>query len=117
MSIFDDGFDIEDAAYLAGAIGFAEEAIRAEEANPDENAESNINIDMEKIKDTDLRLIYNMNPSLFKHIVNIIEKQTAKWKRDRVDREEVAEELRALGETEKLLGKLGDENDSWRNKC
>lgn len=111
MSIFDDGFDAEDAAYLAGAIGFAEESIQAEE-KLDEELEDIVDIDLSGLKEVDLRLIYNMNPPLFKHIVNIIEKQKAKWRRARLDREEVSEELMALKESEELLEELGDENDS-----
>jgi hypothetical protein len=111
MSIFDDGFDAEDAAYLGGAIGFAEESIRAEEEQ-EEELEDVVDIDLSGLKDVDLRLIYNMNPSLFKHIVNIIRKQKAKWRRDRLDREEVSEELIALRESEELLEEMGDEDDS-----
>lgn len=111
MSIFDDGFDAEDAAYLGGAIGFAEESIRAEEEQ-EEELEDIVDIDLSGLKEVDLRLIYNMNPGLFKHIVNIAKKQKAKWRRDRLDREEVSEELIALRESEELLEELGDEDDS-----
>ena len=103
MTIFDDGFDIEDAAYLGGAIGFAEESIRAEEEEPNEEPEEDIDVDLPEIKDTDLKLIYNMNPDLFKYIVGIIKRQQAKWRRDRLDNEEVADELQALRETEAML--------------
>ena len=109
MSIFDDGFDAEDATILGGIMGFAEESIRAEEESLDEEPEDDINIDMSEIKDTDLRLIYNMNPGLFKYIVNIIKRQTARWRQDRIDREEVEEELEALRESEELLGEGYDD--------
>ena len=111
MSIFDDGFDIEDAAYLAGAIGFAEESIRAEEEQ-EEELEDMIDIDLSGPKEVDLKLVYNMNPGLFKHIVNIIKRQKAKWRRDRLDREEVSEELKALEESEELLEGLEDGYDN-----
>lgn len=111
MNIFDDGFDAEDAAYLGGVIGFAEESIRAEE-ELDEELEDLIDIDLSKTKETDLRLIYNMNPDLFKHIVNIIKRQRDKWRKDRLDNEEVKDELRALAASEEMLEEMGEGNDS-----
>ena len=111
MSIFDDGFDAEDAAYLGGAIGFAEESIRAEEEQ-EEEPEDVIDVDPSVLKEVDLRLVYNMNPGLFKHIVNIIKKQRARWRRDRLDREEVEDELEALEASEKMLEEMGDNDDS-----
>jgi hypothetical protein len=111
MNIFDDGFDAEDAAYLGGAIGFAEESIRAEEEQ-EEELEDIVDIDISGLKEVDIRLVYNMNPDLFKHMVNIIKRQRAKWRRDRLDREEVSEELKALAESEELLEELGDGDDS-----
>jgi len=112
MDIFDDGFDIEDATFLGGAIGFAEESIRAEEAVPDKDLEEDIEVDPSHLKDENLRLIYNMNPGLFKYVVNTIRKQTNKWRKDRLDRQEVEEELEALRKTEEILGELGEDDDS-----
>lgn len=108
MSIFDDGFDVEDATILGGIMGFAEESIREEEELNEELGDD-IDVDMSEIKDTDLRLIHNMNPGLFKYIISIVKRQTAKWKQDRIDREEVEEELEALRESEELLGESYDD--------
>ena len=112
MNIFDDGFDIEDAAYLGGAIGFAEESIRAENAKPDEDPEEDVDVYLPELKDTDLKLIRNMNPDLFNHIVSIVKRQKAKWRRDRMDYEEVSDELQALRETEAMMEGLGEEDDN-----
>jgi hypothetical protein len=112
MSLFDDGFDVEDATILGGAMGFAEESMKAEEESPEEISEEEIEVDLSEIKDTDLRLIHNMNPSLFRYIINIIQKQRAKWERDRLDRESVREELIALEESEKCLEELEVNDDN-----
>lgn len=108
MGIFDDGFDAEDATILGGAMGFAEESMRAEEEGLNEEPEEE-EFDFSELKEVDLRLIYNMNPDLFKHIVGLVRKQNAKWAADRMDREEVAEELKALEESEKMLEDLEKE--------
>lgn len=102
MSIFDDGFDAEDATILGGAMGFAEESMKAEEET-EEAPEEEIDIDPSELKEVDLRLIRNMNPGLFKYIANIVRKQKAKWQKDRLARESVEEELKALEESEKYL--------------
>lgn len=110
MSIFDDGLDIEEALTLAGAIGFAEESIKAEEElgeDPEEEAE----IDFSEIKEIDLKLIHNMNPSLYKYITNIVRSQKIKWEKDRLARGAVAEELAALEKTEAMLEDMGTEDD------
>jgi len=112
MSLFDDGFDAEDATILGGAMGFAEESMRAEEESPEEDPKEETDIDPSELKEVDLRLIYNMNPGLFKYIVNIIRRQRARWERDRLDREAVAEELKAMEESEKCLEELEVEDDS-----
>jgi len=112
VDIFDDGFDMEDATFLGAAIGFAEESIRAEEEGLDEDPEDNIDIDPSQIKDENLRLIHNMNPGLFRYIINIIKKQTIRWRKDRMAREEVEEELEALRKTEEMLEELGEDYDS-----
>jgi hypothetical protein len=112
MTLFDDGFDMEDATLLGAAAGFAEESIKAEEANPYEDSEDEIDVDISQVNDDDLRLIRNANPGLFSHIVDIIKKQAVKWRKDRIAREEVAEELEALRETEEMLEELGEDHDS-----
>ena len=111
MSIFDDGFDIEEALTLAGAIGFAEESIRAEEGT-EEAPEEEIEIDSSEIKEIDLKLIYNMNPALYKYIANIVHNQKIKWEKDRLAREAVAEELDALEKTEAMLEAMEPDDDN-----
>lgn len=114
MSIFDGGFDAEDACILGGAMGFAEESMRAEEKDSEKatEREEEIEIDSSEIKGTDLNLIYNMNPGLYKYIANIVRKQKAKWEKDRLARESVAEELAAMEKSEAMLGdvEFGDDD-------
>lgn len=112
MSLFDDGFDMEDAAFLGAAAGFAEESIRAEEEEPYEDPENDVDIDPSQIKDDDLRLIHNADPGLFRHIISIIKRQAVRWRRDRLAREEVEEELEALRKTEEMLEELGEDYDN-----
>ena len=112
MIFSDNGFDIEDATLLGAAAGFAEESIRAEEAEPDEDPESIIDIDSSQIESDDLRLIRNANPGLFKHIIDIIKKQSIRWRKNRLALEEVEEELGALKEAEEMLEELGEGYDS-----
>jgi hypothetical protein len=111
MSIFDDGLDIEEALTLAGAIGFAEESMRAEE-DLEEAPEEEIEIDSSEIKEIDLKLIYNMNPGLYRYIANIVRNQKIKWEKDRLAREAVTEELAALEETEAMLETMGPDDDN-----
>lgn len=111
MNIFDDGFDAEDACILGGVMGFAEESMRAEEEEPKETPEEETEIDSSEIKGTDLRLIYNMNPGLYKYIANIVRKQKIKWEKDKLARESVAEEIAALEESEAMLGDMEFENN------
>ena len=112
MGIFDDGFDAEDACILGGAMGFAEESMRAEEEGAEEGPEEKVEIDSSEIKGTDLRLIYNMNPGLYKYIANMVRKQKIKWEKDRLARESVAEEMVALEESEAMLEDMEFENDN-----
>jgi hypothetical protein len=112
MDIFEDGFDMEDAAILGGIIGFAEDSMKAEEEDLEEIAEEKINIDPSEIKEANLKLIYNMNPDLFNHIVNIVKKQNIKWKKDRIAREAVKEELEALEESKEILENIEAEDDN-----
>ena len=100
MSIFDDGFDAEDALVLGGTIGFAEESIKSEEEGLDNAPEEDIDIDMSEIKEVNLRLIYNMNPDLFRYIMRIAKRQKDRWKKDRLARESVQEELVCLDKSE-----------------
>jgi hypothetical protein len=112
MNIFDDGFDAEDACILGGILGFAEESMQAEEEGSEKAPEEEIEIDSSEIKGTDLRLIYNTNPGLYKYIANIVRKQKIKWEKDRLARESVAEEIAALEESEAMLEDMGFENDN-----
>ena len=102
MDIFDDGFGMEEALTLAGAIGFAEESIRLEE-DIEDPPEEEIEINSSDIEGIDLKLIYNMNPDLYKYVANTVRNQKIKWENDRLAREAVAEELAALEETEPVL--------------
>jgi len=112
MSIFDDGFDAEDACILGGIVGFAEESIRVEEEGLEKAPEEEIEIDSSEIKGTDLVLIYNMNPGLYKYIANIVRRQKVKWEKDRLARESVTEEIAALEESEAMLEDMEFENDN-----
>lgn len=109
--MFDDGFDAEDATILGGAMGFAEESMRAEEEGLNEDAEEE-DFDVSELKEVNLRLVYNTNPGLFKYIVKLIRKQKEKWANDRRAREEVAEELEALEKSEAMLKDLEMEDEA-----
>jgi hypothetical protein len=112
MSIFDDGFDAEDACVLGGTMGFAEESMRAEEEDPEEPLEKEEDVSPSEIEEINLRLIYNMNPGLFNYIVRIAKKQRARWEKDRLAREAVEEELKAIRESEKCLEGLEANDDN-----
>lgn len=103
MSIFDDGFDAEDAFTLGAAIGFAEESMQAEEEGLDEKSEP-IKLP-EKVGSVDLHIFRNTNPELFNYIVRLVAKQKREWRRKLKAMRDASNnaELRALAETEKLL--------------
>jgi hypothetical protein len=110
MTIFDfdgDGdFGIDDAATLGGIMGFAEESMREEETRLEEDSFDDIEIDPRTIKDINLRLFYNGNPALFKHVVNTVRKHVAasrKRSQMRSDLREVQHELDAMRDTELLM--------------
>jgi hypothetical protein len=111
MSLFGGPLSTKEALDLGAAFGFAEEALKEEEEaekglEPNEKEESS-GIDPSKIDDTNLRLIRNGNPELFEYIVELAYKQAKKWRKERLEmeaiREEVAEELKALEDTERML--------------
>jgi hypothetical protein len=114
MNMFDGDFSAEDACVLGGAMGFAEESMRAEEEDPEKapEEEEEVEIDSSEIKGTDLNLIYNMNPGLYKYIANIVRSQKIRWEKDRLARESVAEELAAIERSEAMLEDVGFENDN-----
>ena len=65
-------FVLPDAAIIGGILGFADEAIRAEqegesEYNDDDDTE--IDVDPEQISDIDLRLFCKENPEVFRFLV------------------------------------------------
>lgn len=102
MDIFDGEFTTEDAAILGGAIGFAEESIQIEEKDAEEppGVETS-DTESDAMEETDLRLIRNANPSLFRYVLEVARKQSKRWARDRKDREVVAEELEAMAKCER----------------
>ncbi len=109
MSFFDfdnDGdFGLDDAALLGGMMGFAEESIREEEKIFREEYED-IEINPDDISDVNMRLFYNGNPDLFKHIINTVRRHAANGRmiaQMKKDKAEVQHELDAMAKTEKLI--------------
>jgi enoyl-CoA hydratase/carnithine racemase len=109
MSIFGDGFDAEDAFTIGGAMGFAEESMQAEEEGLKDDPELPEELSGE-IKEVNLRIFKNTNPTLFRYIVNLVLRQKREWRKklDMMHSDETDAELKALEETEKLLKE--DEN-------
>ncbi len=106
----DGDFDSGDAAILGGIAGFMEESFREESTELGEEFRE-IEIDPRDLKEPNLRLIYNNSPKLFNHIVNKIRKQNLEWRRARLAREAVADELEAIEKCERMLEGSGNEND------
>lgn len=104
MGIFDDGFSNQDAAIIGGIMGFAEEAMREEarELEEDELEEKLIELDHSRGK-IDLLAFKKQNPELFRRIVHIIVAQRRRWAEDRRAFEEVKDELTALNRCEAML--------------
>ena len=115
MSIFDDGFDTGDALAIGGAMGFAEESMRAEEEGlfdePDPVLED---LGAVGSKEVNLQIFKNTNPRLFEYIVRLVAKQKRVWRKKLAMMHSDASEaeLRALAETEKLLEGDNEDGDS-----
>ena len=94
----DGEFGAQDATILGGVMGFAEESIREENKDFDnELDEDTIDMIDKQMKEPNLRLIYNMNPKLFKFIAKRVVEQQKRWREQRLLRE--AEE-RGLNDNE-----------------
>lgn len=108
MSMFDDGFDAEDAFTIGGAMGFAEESMQAEEEGLHDDPE--LPKESTDTKDVNLRIFKNTNPTLFEYIVKLVMDHKRKWRRQMAlaHSKETESELKAMAETEKLL----EENDA-----
>ncbi len=112
MSLFDGDFDAEDAAILGGIAGFAEESMREEDRKPEDNEDyDSIVVDLENPKEINLRLIRNMNPELFRYVVSLVAKHNKKWRQQRLAREAIQDELKAMAETEELMKNLDEDPD------
>lgn len=106
----DGKFDSGDAAILGGIAGFVEESLKEENIESDEELEE-IRINPKDLKEPNLRLIYNSDPEFFNYIVNTIRRQNLEWRRDRLARESVADELKAIERCEQMLEGPKDKND------
>lgn len=102
-SMFDDGFDAKDAAILGGVIGFAEESMREEDRELEEEIEE-IFPDEEPSKNASLAAFRRSNPELYHKILRIAINQRITWAQERRDYEEVKDELIAMERCEALLG-------------
>lgn len=72
-------FEIEDAAIMGGILGFADEAIKAEQEDEEniKDAVEDIEIEPEEISDEHLRSFCREYPELFKYMV----KKTIEFRR------------------------------------
>jgi len=69
--IFDGEFDAGDAALFGGIMGFIEESIKSEEFGEDEGVSAEqVDNYVENSSNFSLRLLYNENPELVKHLIN-----------------------------------------------
>jgi hypothetical protein len=110
FDISNDGFDAEDAAYLGGAMGFAEESMREEERGEDEETEEDLP-EIPDIKEVNLRILRNTDPKLFEYVVKRAMEMAARWRKVRLEREMLSEfgfELEALEESERALNDSSD---------
>lgn len=112
MSIFDDGFDMEDATIIGGIMGFAEESIREENIQPDDVEEEKPEAENISDQKTNLRLLENENPGLVAYLIKTVIEHKKKWAEARLrkkqelrDLEEVRHELSAISKTEQLVEK------------
>ncbi len=112
MSIFDDGFDAEDAATIGGAMGFAEESMRIEDEGLFEEPEPVLeDLKPFEINEVNLQIFKNTNPGLFKYIVGLVARQKRLWRKKLaiMRSEESNGELEALARTERLLEESEDD--------
>lgn len=67
-----DGIDIGDAAIFGGIVGFVEESARLEDDIDidDDFLKNNIETYIESSTDHTMRLLYNQNPGLVRHIIH-----------------------------------------------
>ena len=71
-------FGIEDAAIIGGILGFADEAIKAEQEGESEYDDgTEVDVDPEQISDMDLKLFCRENPELFRFLI----KETIKFRK------------------------------------
>ena len=109
-SMFDDGFDMEDATIIGGIMGFAEESIREENRQPDEIDEEPEGMPSGRSVSVTMKLLKNENPGLFAYVVKKVLEHKRKWakakkqrEQDMVDVSGVRHELDAIERTEHLL--------------
>jgi len=109
MSLFDDGFDAEDATIIGGIMGFAEESIREEDRLPE---------DIEEIDDADIaeqninmKLLRNENPSLFAYVIEKVIEHKRKWAEARRQREQNMRDFNEVQHEIAAMKKSGLEDD------
>lgn len=100
-----DGFDLVDAAIFGGVVGFVEETIKAEEDFNDEVIQDKIDDYVVSNSDQTLRLLYNQNPGLVRHLIYKAyksRKQTSRVQKEEVEDiyKEIDDEIAYLKELE-----------------
>jgi hypothetical protein len=105
MIPFDGDFDAKDAAIIGGIMGFAEESMREEDQELDDEELEEILLNDPSDRDVNLAAFKRSYPEMYRKIVHIIVRQRAVWAQERRDFELVKDELRAMEKCEAMLGK------------
>jgi hypothetical protein len=110
MSIFDDGFDMEDATIIGGIMGFAEESIREEEKRPDE-VEEDYDISDVKTNDVTMKLLKNENPGLFAYVVKKVIEHKKLWAKAIQQKKEDMSEIEAVKHELEAMARLEEDDE------
>lgn len=104
--MIDDAFDMVDAAIFGGIVGFVEESVRSEEAIDMDTFNERVEDYMEDTSDQTIRLLYNQNPGLVRHLLY----RACQQRQNKAQKEDISEVYKEMLEEVDYLRKIENES-------